>query len=200
MAFARRGGYGAVMIGIRRYVLGALAAAALAAISPVQAAEPKKNSAAAAAPKTAAHSLGTFGSWAAYASRDAIGQVCYLVGQPHKSEPAGFTRKAPTAMVTHRPVEKIANVVSFVEGYPLKEGSEVALDIGGTKFALFTKDDSAWARTAELDKSIVAALAQEQAMTWRIYTPKSKRIESTTLHRNRIPGESRDPPIRRRSC
>ena len=67
------------------------------------------------------------------------------------------------AMVTHRPEEKIANVVSFVEGYPLKEGSEVALDIGGTKFDLFTKDDSAWARTAELDKTIVAALAKGKA-------------------------------------
>ena len=63
-------------------------------------------------------------------------------------------------MVTHRPAEKIANVVSFVAGYPLKDGSEVSLDIGGSKFELFTKDDSAWARTAELDKSIVATLAK----------------------------------------
>ena len=43
---------------------------------------------------------------------------------------------------------------------PLKEGSEAALDIGGAKFDLFTKDDSAWARTSDLDKTIVAALAK----------------------------------------
>ncbi len=48
---------------------------------------------------------------------------------------------------------------SFVEGYVLKDG-EVALDVDGSKFALFTKDDSAWARTSELDKTIVAALAK----------------------------------------
>jgi len=75
-------------------------------------------------------------------------------------EPAGSGARPPTAMVTHRPVEKIANVVSFVEGYALKEGSDVALDVGGSKFELFTKDDSAWARTADLDKTIVAALAK----------------------------------------
>jgi hypothetical protein len=63
-------------------------------------------------------------------------------------------------MVTHRPAEKVANVVSFVEGYPLKEGSDVSLDIGGAKFDLFTKNDSAWARTAELDKTIVEAMAK----------------------------------------
>ena len=154
------------MITIRCCLVGALAvsAVALTAISPGQAAHPKKKHPAAAAPTTpaapTAHSLGQFDGWAAYASQDKTGKVCYLVGQPAKGEPAGSGRKPPSAMVTHRPVEKIDNVVSFVEGYALKEGSEVALDIGGSKFELFTKDDSAWARTADLDKTIVTALAK----------------------------------------
>jgi len=92
------------------------------------------------------------------AARD-LGVTVILVGQPEKSDSAGTARKAPTAMVTHRPAENIANVVSFVEGYPIKEGSEVALDIGDKKFELFTKDDGAWARTAELDRTIVTTLA-----------------------------------------
>ena len=154
------------MITIRCGLVGVLAASAVAltAISPALAAHPKKKHAAAAAPAApanpAAHSLGQFDAWVAYASQDKTGKVCYLIGQPQKSEPAGFARKQPTALVTHRPVEKIANVVSFVEGYALKEGSEVALDVSGSKFELFTKDDSAWARTADLDKAIVTALAK----------------------------------------
>lgn len=141
----------------------ALAAVLLAAMAPAQAAQSKKHSATAPPAKAAAptaQSLGKFDSWAAYASNDSTGRVCYLVGQPKKSAPPGFARKAPMAMVTHRPAEKITNVVSFVEGYPLKDGSEVALDIGGSKFELFTKDDSAWARTSELDKTIAGALAK----------------------------------------
>lgn len=63
-------------------------------------------------------------------------------------------------MVTHRPGEKIANVVSFAEGYPLKESSNVVLEVGGAKFDLFTKGDSAWARTPEIDKAIVEAMAK----------------------------------------
>jgi len=140
----------------------ALAVALLAVILPAQAARSKKHHAA-PAPKAAApaaHSLGTFGSWTAYTSRNGTGRVCYLVGQPKKTEPSGFARKAPMAMVTHRPTEKITNVVSFVEGYPLKEGSEVTLDIGDGKFTMFTKDDGAWARTSELDKTIAGALAK----------------------------------------
>ncbi len=140
-----------------------LSAAALAAVSPAEAARQKKPPVAAAPAKPAepvTRSLGKADSWAAYLSQDQSGRVCYLVGQPKKSEPAGLARKPPVAMVTHRPVEQIANVVSFVEGYPLKEGSDAVLEIGDGRFELFTKDDSAWARTAELDKAIVMALAK----------------------------------------
>ena len=152
------------MINIGRGLDGALAvsAGALTVLSPAQAADSKKHPAAAASPKpaTATRSLGHSDAWTAYASQDKTGRVCYLVGQPQKSEPAESGRKAPMAMVTHRPAEKITNVVSFVEGTPLKDGSDVALDIDGSKFELFTKDDGAWARTAELDKAIVTVLAK----------------------------------------
>jgi invasion associated locus B (IalB) protein len=108
----------------------------------------------------AAEQLGSAGAWTAYTAGDTTGKVCYVVAKPEKSEPSSSGRKPAMAMVTHRPAESVTNVVSFVEGYPLKEGSDVALSVGEHKFELFTKDDSAWARTSELDKSIVAALAK----------------------------------------
>jgi hypothetical protein len=131
------------------------------AMSVAGAAEKKKSSDAAPASSTGpAQRLGTAEGWTAYVYKDKSGQVCYLAGGPQKSEPANAKRKPPTAMVTHRPEEKVANVVSFVEGYTLKEGSDASLDIGGAKFDLFTKGDSAWARTADLDKTIVEAMAK----------------------------------------
>ena len=137
--------------------------AATTAAAPAPAASQRKPStppAAEAATPAAPQTLGKADSWTAYATRDKTGRVCYLMGQPQKSEPSGASRKQPMAMVTHRSAEKISNVVSFVEGYPLKEGSDVTLDVGGNKFELFTKEDSAWARTAELDKTIVTVLAK----------------------------------------
>ena len=38
----------------------------------------------------------------------------------------------------------------------------VLLEVGGTKFELFAKDDSAWARTSDIDRAIVGALAKEK--------------------------------------
>jgi hypothetical protein len=155
--------YLAAMMKIRSFLVGVLALLAVpGALSAAEAAHAKKHPAPAAR-KTAnptAQPIGSFDAWTAYVSQDTTGKVCYLAGPPQKSTPAGVSRQSPMAMVTHRPSEKIANVVSFVEGYPLKEGSDVALDVGSSKFELFTKDDSAWARTSELDKTIVTTLAK----------------------------------------
>jgi hypothetical protein len=104
--------------------------------------------------------LGSIDAWTAFTYRERPGKVCYIAGEPQKSEPAGIKRKPPVAMVTHRPGEKVANVVSFDEGYLLKEGSDVSLEVGAEKFDLFTKGDSAWARTSELDKAIVETMTK----------------------------------------
>jgi len=139
--------YGAGMRGCRPLHFSIVVALLLSISAAGHAETSKKPGNAAQSPVgTPAERLGIADAWTAYAYSEKSGKVCYLAGEPKKSEPAGGKRKHPLAMVTHRPGEKIANVVSFVEGYPLKEGSEVSLDIGGAKFDLFTKGDSAWAR------------------------------------------------------
>jgi hypothetical protein len=109
---------------------------------------------------SAVQRLGGTGAWNAYLYKERSGPVCYLAGAPQKSEPAKLKRKPAAAMVTHRPEESVANVVSFDAGTPLKEGSDASLDVDGTRFELFTKGGTAWSRTSELDKTIVAAMAK----------------------------------------
>jgi hypothetical protein len=121
----------------------------------------KKHAPAAAHPEgTAPHPrpLGGAGEWEAYAFREKSGPVCYLYGHPVKTEPKNGKRRAPVAMVTHRPDEHVFDVISFTEFYPLKAGSSVSLDVGGSKFDLFTHGDTAWSPTAETDKTIVETM------------------------------------------
>ena len=109
-----------------------------------------------------AKALGGAGSWNAYLAQNKEGKVCYLVGTPAKTEPAGMKRDAVMAMVTDRTEDAVSNVVSFDQGYPLNEDDDVIVEVGRDKFPLFAKDDTAWARTSELDKTIVATLAKEK--------------------------------------
>jgi invasion associated locus B (IalB) protein len=141
--------------------LGLLAALVLLSAPPGRAETVKKHAAAKHPAATVpAQRIGGAGPWSAYLYQAKSGRVCYLAGAPQKSEPARFRRKPPSVTVTHRPEENVFNVVNFYEGYPLKQGSEASLDIDGTNFDLFTKDDGAWSRTADTDKAIVEAMAK----------------------------------------
>jgi hypothetical protein len=104
--------------------------------------------------------LGEAGGWTAYTYMGRSGKVCYIIGSPVKREAAHIKRKPAMMMVTHRPDEHIRDVVSFDEGYLFREGSDASLDVDGSKYDLFTKGDTAWSRTSDLDKQIVAAMAK----------------------------------------
>jgi hypothetical protein len=141
-------------------------ATALAAMATVSAQAGDKPPAPAAGNPPAARVLGSDGAWTAYVAEDRTGKVCYVVGQPARSLPVALHRQA-SAMVTHRPQENIANVVSFVAGVPLKDGSNVTLVIGKREFKLFTKNDAAWAATSDLDKEIVTTLSKAREVIAR---------------------------------
>jgi len=133
----------------------------LALATPSHAEAVKKHPTAKHPAKTiAGRQLGGTGSWNAYIHQAKSGPVCYLAGAPQKTEPPRFKRRPPSATVTHRPQENVFNVVNFDEGYLLKPGSDASLDIDGKNFDLFTKDDGAWSRTSDLDKTIVEAMAK----------------------------------------
>jgi hypothetical protein len=102
--------------------------------------------------------LGAADSWIAYSSPEKGGHICYIVGQPAKSEPAGVKREAIHLLVTHNTADKTSNVVSFIAGYKFKDGSAAEVSVGDKKFDLFTKDDTAWARDSATDKAIVEAM------------------------------------------
>jgi hypothetical protein len=158
--FVGRPRYGTVIMRYRPVSFALLILLLFLTAAVSAAAQSKKPDNAATSTTTPSQRLGAAEAWTAYAFKEKAGKVCYLTGEPQKREPAAAKRKPPLAMVTPRPGENAANVVSFVEGYPLKEGSDVTLEIGSAKFDLFTKGDSAWARTADLDKAIVEAMTK----------------------------------------
>lgn len=60
--------------------------------------------------------------------------------------------------VFYRPGASVAGQVAFTGGYPFASGSTAELDIGGTKYELFTEGEWAWPATPEEDARIVAAM------------------------------------------
>jgi len=70
------------------------------------------------------------------------------------------TRSDIMLFVSYAPTDGVKGQVSFVGGYPFAPGSDVTMEIGSTKFTMFTssEDETAWAVTPEDDERIIATM------------------------------------------
>jgi len=103
--------------------------------------------------------LGSFTDWTAYLLEESGAKICYIASQPKKAEGNYTSRGDIFALVTHRPQAKTLDVMSIIAGYPYREGGEVSLVVDEAKtFSLFTQGETAWAKDAETDKALVAAM------------------------------------------
>ncbi|MGL4280032.1 MAG: invasion associated locus B family protein [Albidovulum sp.] len=106
---------------------------------------------------------------------------CWGVSAPKETvntkdgKPTSVRRGDILLFVTYRPGGQ--GEVSFTGGYPFAGGSTVGLDIGGTKFDLFSDGEWAWAGSKEDDAKIIAAL---RAGASAVLTARSARGTQTT--------------------
>lgn len=107
---------------------------------------------------------------------------CWGVSAPKETlntrdgKPVSARRGDILLFVTFRPGSG-GGEVSFSGGYPFAPGSTVGLDVGGTRFDLFTEGEWAWAGSREEDGKIIAAL---KAGSSAVLKGKSGRGTETT--------------------
>ena len=111
--------------------------------------------------------IGQFGSWGAYMAAPGGKKVCFVLAKPSSSKttPAGRPRDPAYAFISTRPSEKVVNEVSVMIGYPLKPGSESALEVGGASFAMYTQGDGLWIKNAAEEERLVEALRKAPEVT-----------------------------------
>ncbi|MFT5488720.1 MAG: hypothetical protein ACI9JL_003178 [Paracoccaceae bacterium] len=105
-----------------------------------------------------AKQIAAFKDWSAHSEGKSKARTCWIYSEPVKDEGKYKKRGRIYLLVTHRPGEKTFNQVQFTAGYTYKKGSAVQVAVGAKKFELFTNGDTAWARSTNDDKDIVAAM------------------------------------------
>ncbi len=121
--------------------------------------------------------LATFGDWGAYASDTAKGKVCYALAQPKERMPKTLSRDPGYLFISSRPAEGVRNEVSFVLGFPSKDGGEGQASFGNANFALVTKGPAAWVKNAAEDAAFVEAMRRAQTLNVKVSSKKGN--EST---------------------
>ncbi|WP_377510379.1 invasion associated locus B family protein [Octadecabacter sp. R77987] len=96
---------------------------------------------------------------------------CWGVSAPKETvntrdgQPVAVRRGEILLFVFFRPGSGVQGQVTFTGGYPFAGGSTVEMDIGGSKFELFTEGEWAWPATPEDDAAIVAAMRRGAGAT-----------------------------------
>lgn len=100
--------------------------------------------------------------WSVFEAKDP--SQCWSVSSPKETvntrdgRVVAVRRGDILLFVSYIPGSNVKGQVSFTGGYPFRDGSTVTLDIGGTKFDLFTDGEMAWSASDAEDANIVAAL------------------------------------------
>lgn len=109
--------------------------------------------------------IDTHRDWHTYKFEENGKLVCYMATQPTKEEGDYTQRGDVYLMVTHRPAENSRDVVSVITGYTYGPDSDVEVDIGDSKFSLFTAENTAWADDEATDREMIAAMRAGSSMT-----------------------------------
>ncbi|MEM7470632.1 MAG: invasion associated locus B family protein [Pseudomonadota bacterium] len=89
---------------------------------------------------------------------------CWVVSSPKETvntkegRVVAVNRGDILMFVSYWPTAGKMGEVSFTGGYPFGDGSTVTVDIGGSKFELFTSGETAWAASADDDNKIITAM------------------------------------------
>ncbi len=125
---------------------------------PKQTAKPKEKEEPQPVQGAAPALIAQYGDWGVYVSQTPKNKICYALSQPKDRQPGGLKRDPGYFFVSTRPTENVRNEASVVVGFALKDGTDAAVDIGGTSFSFFTKSDGAWIKNAAEEARLIEAL------------------------------------------
>jgi hypothetical protein len=101
--------------------------------------------------------LGQYGEWGAYVARSGGSKICFAIAKPSsvQTTPARKPRDTVFFFVSSRPAESVRNEVSVRIGYALIDAT---VNIGPTKFAMYTQSDGAWIKNPAEEARLVETM------------------------------------------
>lgn len=112
----------------------------------------------------AANLVKTFKDWSLFAHEESQNKICFAASQPKESTPADSKRDPAFFYISAWPKDGVKSEVSVRLGYPIKKGSTVTVDIGGTKFDLFANDDKAFVADPTQELKLIEAMKRGSIM------------------------------------
>jgi invasion protein IalB len=145
---------------------------------------------------TQAALLQSFGDWGAYATPAGKSRICYALSQPKERMPKTLNRDPAYLFVSFRPGENVKSEVSVVLGFPAKDGADAELAIGGTKYAIITREENGWVKNTAEEPQVIAAMSKGASLTVK----SSSRRGNVTTDRYALTGFAQALERVRKEC
>jgi hypothetical protein len=116
--------------------------------------------------------IAQYGDWGVYVNKTA--KTCFALTQPKDRQPGNIKRDPAYFFVTTRQSEKLANEISIMTGFALKEDAEVVLAAGGKNYALFAKGAGLWIKEPADEQKLLDALKIEKELTLKLTPAKGQ--------------------------
>ncbi len=112
--------------------------------------------------------LGTFNAWSAYTASDQSGQLCFIIGEPQSSEPAGANRDPIKFLIVHRKGMGSKNEVQTQIGYPYNSSdAKAAVAVDGKSYVMAARGSTAWLASSSDEPAFVSAFKAGSQMVVR---------------------------------
>lgn len=111
-----------------------------------------------------------FGDWGVYVNK--AGKTCFALTQPKERQPANVKRDPAYFFVTTRPADKLANEISIMAGFPLKEDADVVLTAASMNFPMFVKGNGLWIKEPADESKLLEALKKDNEITLKLTPAK----------------------------
>ncbi|PIR37374.1 MAG: hypothetical protein COV35_09780 [Alphaproteobacteria bacterium CG11_big_fil_rev_8_21_14_0_20_39_49] len=103
--------------------------------------------------------------WTVYTTNLQGKVACYMASFPI-SKTGNYTKRGDPYLLVTRLNDDVFEV-SASSGYKYKLNSDVAVDIEGNKFEMFTKGELAWAKDSKQDKEIIGLMIKKNHLDIR---------------------------------
>lgn len=112
--------------------------------------------------------LGTFNAWSAYTATDSGGQICFIIGEPQRSEPAGANRDPIKFLIVHRKGMGSKNEAQTQIGYPYNStDAKASVAVDGKSYVMAASGSTAWLAATADEATFVQAFKGGSQMVVR---------------------------------
>ena len=106
-----------------------------------------------------------FGDWVLYSHSGAPATICFITAQPRETKPVGYSKERSYFYVSAWPNDGVKAEISIKIGKSLQNGSKVRVQIGNSRYELFTKGDKAFVEDPTQELKLIDSMKRGSFMT-----------------------------------